>query len=108
MRESICKFGSRRAVTIAALLLALASAPVFAQNGQDIAAPATPVAPKAGAQSKLATHTQIVANNDELAMLSAGSEQALADAIAMYKLIVKNGGWPEITSKKLSKGAKGE
>lgn len=108
MRESICKFGSRRAVAIAALLLALGSAPVFAQSGQDTAAPATTVAPKAGAQSKLATHTQIVANNDELAMLSAGSEQALADAIAMYKLIVKNGGWPEITSKKLSKGAKGE
>ncbi|MBK1866889.1 L,D-transpeptidase family protein [Aestuariivirga sp. YIM B02566] len=58
--------------------------------------------------SKLATRTQIVANNDELAMLTPGTEQALADAVTLYKLIVKSGGWPQITSKKLAKGAKGE
>ncbi len=107
MRESIRKVGSRHAVAIAALLLGALSTPVFAQNGQDTAAPAA-AAPKASAPGKLATHTQIVANNDELAMLTGGSEQALADAIVLYKQIVKNGGWPEITSKKLSKGAKGE
>jgi murein L,D-transpeptidase YcbB/YkuD len=89
-------------VAIVALLLSFASAPVLAQD------PAVPIAPQASAPSKLATHTQIVANNDELAMLTGGSEQALADAIVLYRQIVKNGGWPEITSKKLSKGGKGE
>ena len=100
------QFGSRHAVAIAALVFSLASTPVFAQNTQDSGS--TPSSAKASAPGKLATHTQIVANNDELAMLTGGSEQALADAIVLYKQIVKNGGWPEITSKKLSKGAKGE
>jgi murein L,D-transpeptidase YcbB/YkuD len=107
MIESARSLGPRNAVAIAVLLLTLGSAPVFAQSGQDPAAPAA-TAPPTSAPSKLATHTQIVANNDELAMLTEGSEQALADAIGLYKLIVKNGGWPEISSKKLSKGAKGE
>lgn len=104
MRESIRQFGSR-GVAIAALLFIVTSAPVLAQGTQD---QAVTTAPQASAPSRLATHTQIVANNDELAMLTGGSEQALADAIVLYKQIVKNGGWPEITSKKLSKGAKGE
>jgi murein L,D-transpeptidase YcbB/YkuD len=107
MRESVRHLGPRHAVAIAALLVSLASAPVFAQNGQDAAVPAA-TAPQAAMPGKLATHTQIVANNDELAMLTAGSEQALADAIVLYRQTVKNGGWPEITGKKLSKGAKGE
>jgi L,D-transpeptidase YcbB len=40
-------------------------------------------------------------------MLTQGSEEALADAVALYEQIVKNGGWPQITGKKLSQGAKG-
>jgi len=96
----------RYGVALAMLLLSLASAPVFAQDTQDSVS--TTPAPQPSTSSKLATHTQIVANNDELAMLTAGSEQALADAIVMYRQIVKNGGWPQISSKKLSKGAKGE
>ena len=96
----------RYGVALAMLLLSLASAPVFAQDTQDSVS--TTPAPQPSPSSKLATHTQIVANNDELAMLTAGSEQALADAIVMYRQIVKNGGWPQISSKKLSKGAKGE
>jgi murein L,D-transpeptidase YcbB/YkuD len=105
--ESIRQFGPRHGVVIAALLFSLSSAPAFAQSAEDNASP-TPTAPQASTSSKLATHTQIVANNDELAMLTGGSEQALADAIVLYKQIVKNGGWPQITSKKLAKGAKGE
>jgi len=97
----------RYGVALAVLLLSLASAPVFAQGTQDSGSTA-PLAPQPSTSSKLTTHTQIVANNDELAMLTAGSEQALADAIVMYRQIVKNGGWPQITSKKLAKGAKGE
>jgi L,D-transpeptidase YcbB len=97
----------RYGVALAVLLLSLASAPVFAQDTQDSGSTA-PLAPQPSTSSKLATHTQIVANNDELAMLTAGSEQALANAIVMYRQIVKSGGWPQISSKKLAKGAKGE
>ncbi|WP_119392388.1 L,D-transpeptidase family protein [Taklimakanibacter lacteus] len=104
---SIWQSGPRRGVAVAALLLALTSMPVFAQDTQDSGSTA-PAIPKPSTSSKLATHTQIVANNDELAMLTAGSEQALADAIVMYRQIVKNGGWPQITSRKLAKGARGE
>jgi len=92
---------------MAVLLLNLVSAPVFAQTTQDNGGTA-PAAAEAPVSSKLATRTQIVANNDELAMLTAGTEQALADAVTLYRLIVKSGGWPQITSKKLAKGAKGE
>jgi L,D-transpeptidase YcbB len=105
--ESPRQFGPRHGVAMAVLLLSLASAPVFAQTTQDNGT-AAPAAAEAPVSSKLATRTQIVANNDELAMLTAGTEQALADAVTLYRLIVKSGGWPQITSKKLAKGAKGE
>jgi len=105
--ESTRQLALRHRVAVTALLLTLASTPVFAQDTQ-VSVSAGTVAPQVSTPGKLATHTQIVANNDELAMLTGGSEQALADAIVLYKQIVKNGGWPEITSKKLSKGAKGE
>lgn len=104
--ESPRQLGLRHKVSIAALLLGLAGAPVFAQSTQDGGTAASPT--QATAPGKLATRTQIVANNDELAMLTGGSEQALAGATVLYRQIVKNGGWPQITSKKLSKGAKGE
>lgn len=103
--ESPRQLRSRHGMALAVLLLNLASVPVFAQSTQDGGSTAS-TAP--AASSKLATRTQIVANNDELAMLTGGSEQALADAIVLYQQIVKNGGWPQITSKKLTKGAKGE
>ncbi|MGE0239326.1 MAG: L,D-transpeptidase family protein [Parvibaculaceae bacterium] len=95
-------------MAVAAVLLTLTASPVFAQESQDGGSVATTAAPQAPAPGKLATRTQIVANNDELAMLTGGSEQALADAVVMYRQIVKNGGWPQITSRKLAKGAKGE
>ncbi len=105
--ESSRQFGPRHGVAMAVLLLSLASAPVFAQTTQDNGT-AAPAAAEGPVSSKLATRTQIVANNDELAMLTAGTEQALTDAVTLYRLIVKSGGWPQITSKKLAKGAKGE
>jgi murein L,D-transpeptidase YcbB/YkuD len=107
LRDSI-RHGSRHRLAIAALLFTLASTPVFAQDTEDSGLAPSAATPQVSTPGKLATRTQIVANNDELAMLTAGSEQALADAIMLYRQIVKNGGWPRITSKKLSKGAKGE
>ena len=104
--ESLRQTGRRQSVAMAVLLLGMVSGPAFAQTTQDSGA--APAAAEAPVSSKLATRTQIVANNDELAMLTAGTEQALADAVTRYQLIVKSGGWPQITSKKLAKGAKGE
>ncbi len=102
--ESPRQSGPRHGAAIAAMLLSLASAPVFAQTAQDSGTTAA----EAPVSGKLATRTQIVANNDELAMLTAGTEQALTDAVTRYQVIVKSGGWPQISSKKLAKGAKGE
>jgi murein L,D-transpeptidase YcbB/YkuD len=90
----------------ASLAISLAAAPSLAQDVDDYSLAAS-VAPQTAISGKLATHTQIVANNDESAMLTQGSEEAMAGAIALYQQIVKNGGWPQITSKKLSKNAKG-
>lgn len=104
--ESPRQLGPRHGMAVAVLLLNLA-VPVFAQDTQGSGSTGS-AASQAPAPGKLATRTQIVANNDELAMLTGGSEQALADAITLYKQTVKNGGWPQITSKKLAKGAKGE
>ena len=97
----------RTCFAVASLAFGLVSLPALAQNSNDASQPAS-VAPQAAVSGKLATHTQIVANNDELAMLTQGSEEAMANAIAMYAQIVKNGGWPQITGKKLAKGAKGD
>jgi murein L,D-transpeptidase YcbB/YkuD len=97
----------RVAFRIAGLVIGLAAMPALAQDAE-IDPSAASVSPQAAIAGKLATRTQIVANNDELAMVTQGSEEALAGAVALYAQIVKNGGWPEITGKKLAKGAKGE
>ena len=61
------------------------------------------VAPQTG---KLATRTEIVADRNEAAMVTLGSQRAIQDAIAMYRAIAGNGGWPETQAKRLSKGDK--
>lgn len=65
------------------------------------------VAPQTAASAKLATRTEIVADKGEAAMLTASSVADLQGAISMYEDIASNGGWPEVTGKKLQKGAKG-
>jgi L,D-transpeptidase YcbB len=56
---------------------------------------------------KLATHTGVVSQN-ETAMITAGSPEAMLGAIAMYEEIVAIGGWRKLPAKgKLEKGAKG-
>ena len=97
----------RHAIAVAGLAIGLAAMPALAQDAGDNSS-AGSIAPQVATSGKLATRTQIVANNYESAMLTRGSEEALADAIALYEQIVKNSGWPTITGKKLSKGAKGD
>lgn len=66
------------------------------------------VAPKAAVSGKLATRTEIVADRGIAAMLTPGSNDAMEAAIAMYEEIVAGGGWPELTVKNITTGAKGE
>jgi len=97
----------RQPIAAAGLVVCLAADLALAQEAVK-SDPATSVSPQSAIAGKLATHTQIVANSEESAMLVQGSEEALVDAIVLYGQIVKNGGWPEITGKKLSKGARGD
>ncbi len=65
-------------------------------------------AKKAASNSKLATRTEILAGQDQVPMLSASSVDALQGAIAMYEEMVAGGGWQQLASRTLKKGAKGE
>ena len=93
-------------LNVGGFLLAAAISPTVAQT-LDYTGSITSVAPQTAISGKLATRTEIVADRGLAAMLTPGSEEALAGAIAMYEEIVAGGGWPQVTGKKLSKGAKG-
>jgi murein L,D-transpeptidase YcbB/YkuD len=84
---------------------ASAEEPVFTSS-LTTATPAKTVPPKAS--GKLATQTEIVAGQDQPPMLSVSSVEYMQGAIAMYEEIVAGGGWQELPSRTLKKGAKGE
>jgi len=100
------KTRTRTLLNLGGLLMALGSLPAMAQTFHYTGSIAS-VAPQTAISGKLATRTEIVADRGLAAMLTPGSEEALAGAIAMYEEIVAGGGWPELPPKKLSKGAKG-
>ena len=56
--------------------------------------------------SKLATRTAVIADRNEAAMVTRGSEEAMQGAIAMYEEIVAQGGWTKLPNAKLDRGAK--
>ncbi len=57
---------------------------------------------------KLATRTAVVAEQNEAAMVTANSAEAMQGAISMYEEIVAGGGWRKLPVKgKLEKAAKG-
>lgn len=86
------------------LLAALAlSAPAFASEKPTGSLGSVP-----SQTGKLATRTEIIAERNETAMLSLGSERAMRQAIAMYREIAGSGGWQSISAKRLSKGDKHE
>ena len=91
--------------TVSGLLVVLGASHALAQT-LDYTGSIASVAPQTAISGKLATRTEIVADRGLAAMLTSGSEEALAGAIAMYEEIVAGGGWPEVTAK-LNKGAKG-
>jgi L,D-transpeptidase YcbB len=94
---------SRRAFLLASLAtLGLVPANAFAQQTDSIAA----APPKINLGGKLATRTSVVADQNEFAMITAGSADAMQGAISMYEEIVALGGWRRLPAGKLEKGVK--
>jgi len=97
---------SRSVLAALGLTAALVAGAAAAQS-LDFTGSITSVTPQTAISGKLATHTEVIAERGEAAMLTEGSVSALEGAIAMYEEIVAGGGWPQVAGKKLSKGAKG-
>jgi len=92
---------SRRGL-LAGLAVAFAG-PAFAQSGEETGSlPA--LGAKATGGGKLATKTEVVAQRNEAAMVTAGSPEAMLNAIAMYEEVVAEGGWTKLPNTKLEKG----
>lgn len=74
---------------------------------QDYTSTIASVTPQTAISGKLATRTEIVADRGEAPMITANAVEDLKGAISMYEEIVAGGGWPQVSGKKLMKGAKG-
>ena len=96
---------SRRQFLLSSLAgLALWPVHALAQQTESVAA----LAPRVNLTGKLATRTAVVVDQQETAMVSAGSPEAMQGAVSMYEEIVAGGGWRKLPSKgKLEKGGKG-
>ncbi|MEP6827171.1 MAG: hypothetical protein ABJA10_03770, partial [Aestuariivirga sp.] len=74
----------RRLLHYAASLPFMSSAKAFAEDPANVGS-ITSIAPRMAMQGKLATRTEIVVGQGQAPMLTLGSLQALADAIAKYE-----------------------
>ena len=92
---------SRRALLLSSL--GLLATPASAQQTSSVAA----LAPHVDLSGKLATRTSIIIEQNETAMVTAGSPEAMQGAISLYEEIVAGGGWRKLPKGKLEKGAKG-
>jgi L,D-transpeptidase YcbB len=92
---------SRRRILLASL--GLFATPALAQQTNSVAA----LAPHIDLSGKLATRTGIIVDQNETAMITAGSPEAMQGAISLYEEIVAGGGWRKLPKGKLEKGAKG-
>lgn len=96
---------TRRSFLLTCLATAFA-APALAQAQQTDSVAA--LGPRINLSGKLATRTGIIADQNEAAMITAGSSEAMQGAISMYEEIVAGGGWRKLPTKgKLEKAAKG-
>jgi L,D-transpeptidase YcbB len=78
----------------------------YAQNVPQETGTLAAAAPRLDLSGKLATHTGIVADAQESAMVTQGSSEAMANAVSMYEEIVAQGGWRKLPAGKLQKGVK--
>ncbi len=93
---------SRRALLLSSL--GLLATPANAQQTSSVAALAPHHVDLSG---KLATRTSIIIDQNETAMVTAGSPEAMQGAISLYEEIVAGGGWRKLPKGKLEKSAKG-
>jgi L,D-transpeptidase YcbB len=99
----VFRFLTRRAFLLSGLAFTT-SAPALAQQTNSLPAATTRV----NLGGKLATRTSVVVEQQEAAMITAGSPDAMLGAISMYEEIVAGGGWRKLPAKgKLEKAAKG-
>jgi L,D-transpeptidase YcbB len=102
--QTVSAIVSRRSFLLASLGLVLSvPAAAQAQQTQSIAN----VASHIDLSGKLATRTGVILDQNESAMITTGSPEAMQGAIALYEEIVAGGGWRALPRGKLEKGAKG-
>jgi len=100
-RVSVARFALAAAIALAGGSMA------FGQSS-DQTNSITAVLPQTAPTGKLATRTEIIAERGEPAMVTLGSLQAIDNAIAMYRQIAIDGGWPTLKSAKLKRGSRGQ
>ena len=95
---------SRRAILLSSFgLVASLSTRAVAQQTDSVAV----LAPHIDLSGKLATRTGVIIEQNEAAMITAGSPEAMQGAISLYEEIVAGGGWSKLPKGKLEKSAKG-
>lgn len=91
--------------SLAALPL-LGAGRAWAQQTESIAALIPNAGVKLDFQGKLGTHTGIIADKRESAMVTSGSLDAMQSAIGLYEEAVAGGGWDKLPEGKFEKGVK--
>lgn len=76
----------------------------YAQTAPQETGSLAAAAPRLDLSGKLATHTGIIADRQESAIVTEGSSEAMLSAISMYEEIVAQGGWRKLPKGKLAKG----
>jgi L,D-transpeptidase YcbB len=95
---------SRRVLLLSSLgLLASLSSRSFAQQTDSVVA----LGPRLDLSGKLATRTGVIVDQNEAAMVTTGSPEAMQGAISLYEEIVAGGGWRKLPKGKLEKAARG-
>ena len=98
---------SRRAfVSLASMAGFAFVSKAYAQQAGDQTGTLAASVPRLDLGGKLATHTGIVSDANEAAMVTSGTSEAIANAIASYEEIVAQGGWRKLPQGKLQKGVK--
>jgi L,D-transpeptidase YcbB len=95
---------SRRVLLLSSLgLLASLPSRSFAQQTDSVVA----LGPRLDLSGKLATRTGVIVDQNESAMVTTGSPEAMQGAISLYEEIVAGGGWRKLPKGKLEKAARG-
>lgn len=98
---------SRAALFAATLALGLHTAEAQTPD-PEVTSSITSISSTLAVAGKLATHTEVVAERGEAAMVTANSIAAMEDAIQKYSEIVAGGGWRAVPKGKYEKGVKAD